>query len=247
MPANSIYYGQPSGMSAVATSAQSGYPAANVLTPQLGRSWRSVDTTANTVTVTWSTLVTVQALWLSDINFNGSVDYTTNGGTTWTNLGTISAFMDKWTGRYRGYLDVNLSINGIRFTPSASPLDSATYWRCGAAYVFTGITNLPRMPEMGMQVNPIYPYTRQDLANGKEAVATSGFDRLTFTFNYLRRYDQDMLEIVRRARAGTIGFALQPNNFTEVFAPVRYVENTLTDTFSQLNFTTPQIVLKEAV
>lgn len=244
-----LYYSKVGIVSATATDAASGYPASNVALESIGRPWRSLDTGAKDVTVTFSAATAVQALLLQDVNFGSCVVNKSPDGTTFSLVGTLTTYADKLTNRSRGLIVVNdPGVKALKISISAgTPLDALAYWRIGAIYVFASTSALPRMPDFGMKTRALYPKVAQTLANGLIAQASVGADILELSMPYWRHYDQDVIEMLRRARVGTVGLSLVPTNYNELVLPVKHVMPQLEESFGFLDLTSLQIDLRESV
>lgn len=235
-----IFYGKILPASVAATSAQSNNPASYAALEAIGRAWYSTDLTGNDLTLNFGSAQTLAGVLLQDVNFASCiVKVSTDGVTFPTTVGTLTTYADKLTGRRRGFLAfASSSILAVRFTIAAgSSTDALTYWRVGSAYVYTSTSAFARLPDYQVQVQAIYPQVQSELANKKIAQAITGADLLTITLPFERKFDQDIFEIVRRARTGTIALAWQPNNFPELVLPVRYYGQSQAESFDYVDYT----------
>lgn len=245
-----LYYGKITPSAFSATTAATGYPASNIGNESIDMPWKA--TVAGTgdpsdVIFTLSVAQMVKGLLLSDVNFASAAVAKSPDGTTYSSVGTITSYADKWTDRRRALIVVNdANVKTLKITVSAgTPLDGTTQWRIGAGYLFSSTVALPRMPDFGMKVRAIYPKVQTELANKQLPQALTGVDILELSLPYNRRYDQDVLEMLRRARGGTVGLSLVPTNYTELVLPVYHVANNIEETLGMLDVSQLTIDLRE--
>lgn len=231
-----------------ATSAAAGYPATNVGREALGHHWRSTSVAGTTnLDQTWATAATVAAILVSDANFATCTVHTSTDGSAWSgSIGTLSTHADKTTGRRRGIFAVNTAgLRGIRLGISGAPTDGLAYWRIGAAHLFATTVTLPRDPEIGTRVRTLYAQLMTELPNRQASRAGTGLDLLTLVLPFQREYNEDCLELVRRARAGTVGIELNNTDYPELALPVRHHLSEAEEAWSSFRQTETTIELRE--
>jgi hypothetical protein len=234
---------------AAASSAAAGYPASNVTREEIDRPWLSVGLGLSTVTLTWPAATNVAAVLLEDVNFAAATIYRSVDAVAFTNPTAIAIVADKHIGRRRGLLRVNVAgLRGIRVEIAAgASTDGAAAWRIGAAYPFSAETLLTRNFDNGAQIRSAIPKVSRDLANGRSAQAATGSEFLELMLPFDRKYDQDVQEITRRARAGTVGLALEDPLYTEFSLPLRHVGTTQTESLSKFSRSEVSLELRERV
>lgn len=232
-----------------ATEAAAGYPATNAGREGLGLPWRSTTAGANNVDQTWATASFVGAILVSDVNFASAPVQTSTDGSTWgASIGTLTTTADKHTGRRRGLFVVNTAgLKGIRLAISGTPTDGLAYWRIGAAYLFTTTVTMPRDPEIGTRIRPLYAQISSELPNRQIAHAVTGFDVLALSMPFQREYTEDCLELVRRARAGTVAIELNNVDYPELVLPVRHYAGEAEEAWSSYRLTETTIELREVI
>lgn len=230
-----------------ASSSAAGFPANNVGREEIGRHWRSTSTGASTLDLTWTAAATVAAVLVTDVNFSScNVHVTTDGSSFGGSIGTLSTFADKFTGRRRGVIAVNLAnLKGIRLSISGTPTDGAAYWRVGSEYIFGTSLTLPRDPEMGTSVRSLFAQVSFELPNRKMARAFTGSHVIALSMPFQREYSEDALELVRRATAGTVGIELNNTDYPELVLPVRYYQAEGEEAWTSFRLTETSIELRE--
>lgn len=228
--------------SASATTEASGYPASNAGLESIRRPWRSTSLIETTVVLNIAS-ATAAAVLLTDVNFASATIKNAADAT----LGTLTSAADKLTGRRRGLLVAAIAATtAIKVViPAGTPTDGAAFWKIGAAYIFaTGVT-LPRDPENGCSLESIFPKLSTELPNGQIAEAALGDDVLVLTLPFKREYNEDGLELARRARAATIGLAINTDNYPELCLPVRFRAGRLAEQFPVYRVTESTVPLRE--
>jgi hypothetical protein len=243
-----LYHSKVDARSTAATSAQTGYPAANVALESITRNWRSVDATANDVTVTFNAAGVLAALLLTDVNFASCTVLKSADGIAYSVVGTLTTFADKLTGRRRGLIEINdPTVKAYRITiASGTPTDGLTYWRIGSAYPFSLSSVQPRNADYGARVHAIFPKLSTELPNKQVAQAITGPDILELSFPFDRSASEDVLELLRRGRAGTVGVAAEVTNYPEFLCPMRYVDEEQEEVLDTYNRSKLSIRMREA-
>jgi hypothetical protein len=243
-----LYYSKVAAATAAATSAQAGYPATNVALESITRNWRSVDTTGNDVTVTFAAAGALASLLLTDVNFASCAVLKSPDGSAFSAVGTLTTFADKITGRRRGLIEINdPTVKAYRITiSSGTPTDGLAYWRIGSAYPFGASSAQPRNADYGARVRGIFPKLSTELSNKQVAQAATGPDILQIVFPFDRSASEDVLELLRRGRAGTVGVAAEVTNYPEFLCPMRYVDEEQEETLDTYNRSKLSITMREA-
>lgn len=230
-----FYYTKLAGLSWSATDAQAGYPASNAGLESIARDWRAVDAGTKDWVVNFAAATTVQALLLEDVNFASAAVLKSPDGSSFSSVGTLTTYADKLTGRRRGLIVVNdANVKALKVTiTSGSTMDGLTYWRVGASYPFAAVSTLARMADYGMRVRAIFPKVSVELPNKQIAQAVTGADILAVSMSFNRQFDEDVLELQRRARVATVGLSLGLSDYPELVFPARYIDEGVEDA---LNF-----------
>jgi hypothetical protein len=241
-----IYTGKLTPAAFVATSEAAGYPASNVGSESVAMPWKATSTGANDFTITWPSAQTVAAILVNDVNFASCPVQKSPDAAAYSAAGVLTTYADKLTGRRRGLIVINdANVRGIKLQISGTPTD-AIAWRIGALYPFSIETAMPRMPEYGASVRGIFPGLRNELPNGQVAQASTGEDVLVISMQFDRRYDEDALELMRRARIGAVGLSLAPDNFPELVLPVRFYGEQQGETLAHFDYAESTLELREA-
>ncbi len=204
--------------SASATTEATGYPASNLALESISRPYRSTSLIQHTITLNIAS-ATVAAVLLTDCNFASATIQNAAG----VSQGTLTTYADKLTGRRRGVLVAAISATtAIKVViPAGATTDGAAYWRSGAAHLFAVNATLPRAPSRGVQLRPIYPRVSTELPNQQIAEASTGPDLLSLSLPFTRSASEDVWELLRQARAATVGLAVS-SRYPELVLPVRY-------------------------
>jgi hypothetical protein len=229
-----FYHTKVAGATATATTEAAGYLASNALLESIGRPWRATGTGATDYVMTWASGKTIAAILVQDVNFASCAVLTSTDAVAYSAAGTLTTHADKLIGRRRGLIVLNGSgLRGVKLTISAgTPTDGLSYWRIGAANPFAIAVTFPRGPGGDMRVRALYAQLRNDLPNRLVSVATTGNDVLSVSLPFKRDASRDALELVRRARAGTVGLALGLAEYPELVLPVRHVEEAQEESFA---------------
>lgn len=156
------------------TGAQTDYGAANLESESINRPWRSIDTTQQDIAFNFAVGKTIQAVFVSDVNFASAQVHLRIGGAAYGYLADFTTYAGK-EGRRRGYLVVNtanVTALLIRILNGAST-DGLAYKRIGAMYTFSAVVTLPPGPEWGYNAKWIKPRILTPLSNGQRAVAST--------------------------------------------------------------------------
>lgn len=244
-----LYHTKVSASSVIATTAQSGFPANNVLREEIGRPWKATSGGANDLTLTWGVASNVAAVMLQDVNFDTCNILTSADGSSFAGSTACASLFDKKIGRYRSLLVINTAgRRGVRISIGAgTPNDGSGAWKIGAVYIFGVESVQARMPEYGTRVDAMKPKHRIDLENGRVAVAIAGPEALVLSLPFDRRASEDLLELVRRAATATVGLYLAPTNYPELIAPVRYVSDRQEETHTSFDHSAVSVEVMEAV
>jgi hypothetical protein len=242
-----LYYGRVTAVSWSVTNAQDGYPASNVSLESIGRPYKSTGAGAVDLVINFSAAAAVAAILLQDVNFASCTIAKSPDGTAFSSVGTLTTNADKWTGRRRGVLEINdPTVKAIKISIGAgTPTDGTSTWRLGSAYPFGSVVTMPRESDYHARVEALYPKVRTELANQQVAVATTGADLLVLSLPFTRASDQDVLELVRRGRLGTVGVTLSNTNYPELAMPMRYVEESQAETLDFYRYGSLSIELRE--
>lgn len=243
----SFYYGKRTVSSATATTAAAGYPASNVGLESIARPWRATGVTGEDVVLNFSAADPAAAVLLEDVNFESCAVLKSVDGSAFTSVGTLATYADKITGRRRGLLVIDdATVKAVKLTISAgAATDGLAYWRIGAGYVFSSAATMPRSAGLDMRVRGLFPQVRADLPNAQVAVATTGSDALGLSIPFKRMHSQDALELLRRARAGTVGLNLGLGDYPEFVLPVRHIEGQQEEAFPQYRISQFTVELRE--
>ncbi len=239
-----LFYDKRTITSSSATTEASGYPASNAALESITRPWRSTTLVEHTYTQNMAS-ATAAAVIITDGNFASCTVKNAANAT----LGTITTNVDKLTGRRRGILVATIAATtAIKLViPAGTPTDGAAYFKVGSMYVFGSSSTLPKSPGMGTKVRAIFPAVRADLPNGQVAQAAIGSDILVLSMPFIREYSQDGLEILRRARVGTVGLDIEHTDYPELVLPVRYFGGAQEEDFFNLQVTQTTLELREVV
>jgi hypothetical protein len=159
---------------ATATSAASGYAATNVLLQALGAPWRSTSTALQDVVIDLGSAQTPRGIGVQDTNATSIVIASSADNITYTDRATLDLTNVDRFNRRRGCAGVNTSARYWRLRiASATAPDGLAYWRIGAVYVFGAVTDVIP-PQYGFSVRSNHNESREQLANGREAIAAIG-------------------------------------------------------------------------
>jgi len=196
---------------ATATSAASGYAATNVLLQALGAPWRSTATTQQDVIIDLGSAQTPRGIGVQDTNATSIVIASSADNITYTGRATLSLTNVDRFSRRRGCAAVNTSARYWRLRiASATPPDGLAYWRIGAVYVFGATTDIVA-PQYGLTVRNNHAETRQQLDNGREAVAAIGnrFDVINGKFLVTKTGEMVIGSLLEEIRRGAVWMDLQ--------------------------------------
>jgi hypothetical protein len=242
-----FYHTKVAGASATATTEAAGYLAPNALLESIARPWRATGAGNTDYVMTWGSGKTIAAVLVQDVNFASCAVLTSTDAVAYSAAGTLTTYADKLTGRRRGLIVLNgTGLRGVKLTISAgTPTDGLGYWRIGAAYPFETAVTMSRIAAGETRVRALYAQLRTDLPNRQVSVATTGNDALGLALPFKREPDRDALELVRRARAGTVGLALGLAEYPELVLPVRHVEEMQEEAFPVYRMTQFTAELRE--
>lgn len=216
-----LYYSKIIATAAAATTSAAGYPPANVMLEAIRAPWKATGVGANDHDLTWPAGSNLAGVILEDVNFAAATLFRSADGVTFpTNVGAITSYADKHTGRRRALVIVGAAgVRGIRTAIGAGASTDGLPWRIGAIYPFALSTVLARNFDYGSRVSSGFPQVRRDLPNGQVARAATGPKFLTLSLDFDRRFDQDVLELARRGADGTIGIDLNDPDYPEITIP----------------------------
>lgn len=196
---------------ATATSAASGYAATNVLLQALGAPWRSTATTQQNVVIDLGSAQTPRGIGVQDTNATSIVIASSPDNITYTDRATLDLTNVDRFNRRRGCAGVNTAARYWRLRiASATPPDGLAYWRIGAVYVFGAVTDIVA-PQYGLTVRSNHAETRQQLDNGREAVAAIGnrFDTLSGRVGVLSTGSMVIGSLLADIRQGAVWLDMQ--------------------------------------
>lgn len=236
--------------SSAASSAQTGFGAANVNSTAIARAWRSADTGATTLDLIFASNPAVTSLLLQDVNFTSATIFTSTDGVTFpTNAGTVTTYQDKKiSGRRRGIFAVNASVKGVRFAIAAgTPADNLGYWRVGAAYAFKTSTNIPKQANIGASVKTKRPLVVNEPSNGNRAIAAAGaqYNELTLSYNPVNA--DNFSSIIGALQNDVCAIDFQLPVLPGMVFPVSLKESEIDEIISQMDRSDLQITLVEIV
>jgi hypothetical protein len=161
-------------VTASATSAAAGYPATNALLQSIGAPYRATVTTQTDLILDLGTAQTPRGIGVMDTNATSIVIASSPDNITYTDRATLDLTNVDRFNRRRGCAGVNTSARYWRLRiASATPPDGLAYWRIGAVYVFGAVTDIVS-PQYGFSVRSNHNESREQLANGREAIAALG-------------------------------------------------------------------------
>lgn len=242
-----LFYNRVTAVAWSVTNALEGYPASNVSLEAVDRPYKSTGSGVVDLVITFAAAVNVAALLLQDVNFASCTVLKSADGSSFTSVGTLTTYADKWTGRRRALIEINdASVKAVKISIGAgTPTDGTSTWRIGSAYPFGASSTLPRMADYNTRVKAIYPKVRTELENKQVAQATTGADILVVSLPFLRASSDDVLEMVRRGRIGTIGFTALSTNYPELALPLKYVDEEQTESLDFFNYGRLDIEMRE--
>lgn len=242
----SIYYEKTVAVNVLSTTSAVGYPATNAALESLSRPWRSTSTGANDLTLHFQAAGSVKALLVQDANFASCSVLKSADGAAFSSVGTLTTYADKLTARRRGIIVIDdNNVKAVRLSiSSGTPTDGESFWRA-KAYPFASASSVSGHFLTGARVDAIFPEVRSVLANEKVALASTGEAVLVLTIPALRQYNEDILEVVRRARAGTVAIDFQLVDYPEMVLPVRFVAGKQGEELAQYRITKQTIELRE--
>jgi hypothetical protein len=244
-----IYYSKLSPSSVSATTAQGGFPPTNASLEAIGRPWLATSAGANDLILNLAAAQNVAGLLLQDVNFAAASIFKSADGSTFSLVGTFTSYADKITGRRRGLIVINdPTVKAVKISiGSGSTTDGTTGWRVGAAYIFGASAALARLPQYHTKPRGVFPTITTPLPNGQVAQAVTGQDILELSMPFDRRFDEDVLDLVRRCRKATVGLFLAPNNYPELVLPVRFIKEELEEDMDVADYTAVTVELRERV
>ena len=207
-----------------ATSAATGYPASNLLTPSVGKPWRSTSTSGQNIDIDLGTARTAPVIGIQGANAASCTLSYGSTGYTDTSAGTQTLSLDRH-GRRKASLALAGSVRYIRLVfGAAAPDDGAAYFQLGALHIFGSTLTLAEAPLIGSDTAGNFPQTRIDLPNGNAFAIDRGsaWQRITLRFRPLRTVDME--EVQRKARAATCWLDLDDTASRELQWPVRSIE-----------------------
>lgn len=231
-----------------ATTSQAGAGPDNLATEGLARPWLATAAGANAVTITLAAPATIQSLLLHDVNFASATVEKSVDGVAWTAAGVLTPAAND-AGRMRGLLVVaGAGLLALRIHIAAgAPLDGATSWRIGAAYLFGASTALPVAPRIGYSVKTRRAVIGEELANNQVPLARTGYDADVIEMVYERKYGESLAALVERAKAGTVALAMDLVDWPEQVWPVRYVDRESTENYFRVHKAQRTIAVREVV
>lgn len=195
--------------SVTATSAASGYAAANVRESMVDKPWRSTSNALQNLDIDLGSSRSVVAVCVQGTNapsLTVFADPTPNPPTT--NRGTLTLSQDN-NARRKGILEFAASVRYIRLQMPATSVvadDDGTvqnYYWIGAVYVFEATLTLPRDPLYGQStIQHLRPQTSIDLDNGQNVTSNDGAPISLIQLGFSGRSDQDIERAARLARLG---------------------------------------------
>lgn len=242
-----LYYDLVVPTSAAATSAQAGFPASNACTPFIEMPWRSKNTTAQDLTVSFPAGA-VAGVILQDVNFATCTVKSTANGVAF-DAGVAMATYANPLGRRRGAILLALAGKvGVRISiPAGATTDGLPYFRVGSVLVFMNSAKLATAPAKGYGVDMQMPQEASVLRNGQDSQANMGpmFDRLEFSF--LQKYNQDFSFMLQALRRGICGLDMELTNFPDQIWPVRQTGNAVKREYPKANSYRFSLSLREIV
>lgn len=195
-------------MSISATTAATGYPAINMLSPRIARAWRSTSTAQQQIVVDLGADVAVASVWIQSCNAAGCTVEKKLAVGSYVSVGTLTIYQEP-TGRRKGWLAVPGTYRYLRLTIAAgTPVDGAAYWEAGAIYVFSSMLQLPKSPQWGVSISTTYPQITQVMPNGRTITANAGQPCSRIFLEFASEPAQDVAVLLREARHSTVGFSL---------------------------------------
>lgn len=243
-----IYTGKVLASGWAATSSQPGYTPDNLASEALAKPWRSTDLSANTVTVTFPAPSSILALFLHDVNFAQATIEKSADGVAWSAVGVANTYRGRES-RSRGLIFIaDPAVKAWRFTPVGGvSTDGLTYWRAGASYHYSGGFTIPAPFQFGYEPVFTYPEVRTELPNGGLARASTGTPYHQISVPFRPRDDEDLEQMQRLARAGTVLLDLVMGNYPWQLWPVRLIDDKISERFAQPKYSDVVYTFREMV
>jgi len=231
-----LYYNRIAPGSYSATSAASGYAAANVDGYAIGRPWRSTSTAANDLQANFG-LQTLRGIMVQDTNIaTPSVYYIASGGAS-VLLSSPGVPPQEPNGRRKILVACNVSAQGCKLNAaSATPTDGASYHSVGSLYAWGAVLSLACDPLTGSSIRRARPRVQADLDNGQRADAKTGpayADSIKLRFRVQAGQDLEVIE--RLADGGVCGLDLGIANRRDLAWPVMCQARSLERAMSRAN------------
>lgn len=217
-----VYSGMLTPVSATASTAASGYAAANALIPGVNRGWKSTGTGSQWITVDLGASLAVVGVALQAIdgaNIGVSV-YADNAAAPTTYRGVMSIGSDA-NARSKGIFAFSATVRYIRCYVAGSSTVGV-----GSIFVFTAATNLNRGPLYGQTtITPITPQVSNELPNGIIETYATGSATTEISMGFGPAPTDDLDAVRRAARAGPCWLDFGLSNQRDRQWPVRHVED----------------------
>ena len=244
-----LYTKKVSPTSTSATTAQASYTTDNLSIQSVKQNYRASNNAATDIFLNFSAAKAVTGLLLQDVNFTTATIYQTTDGTTYTLVGTMTAYQDKKIpDRRRGIIPLAATVKGIKISiAAATPADGLVYWRIGTAYVFTGSIAFPSQPTYGAHVKSRRPLVTNEPSNGNRAVASAGAQFNEIALPFIPQATENFQTIISALQNTVCGLDMQLNGMQEMVWPVSQKEAEIDESFDDFNRTKIQLNLMEAV
>lgn len=245
MPA-SLAFGKRSATAYSATTSQAGYGPDNLGLESLARPWRSADTTAQDVVLTFAAAAPLHTLHLHDVNFAAADVYKSVDGVAYNLVGALSAYQGK-EGRRRGAIVINdATVKAVKISiANGAATDGLAYKRIGAAYAFSSVAIVGAPFQFPYAARFLYPQVRSQLPNGQTPAASTGMGFHLVEVPWRPFDNEDLEPVVRRARAATVLLNLGMANYPAQLWPVRLEEDQMEESFSAPRTSDLKLIFRE--
>ena len=239
-------------ITATASSAAAGYPATNVLTGKVLKTWRSTSsaTTEYLIIDLGASTSNPNTLCISGLTMSNVSIYADNTSNPTTLVGTYICAADA-QGRYKVsiVLPSSPSYRYIKIKPNTgTPTDGASYWTIGPVDLFTASLSFARDPIFGeSSLDTNTPQTSATLDNGIIVRDGTGPSYMTPTLNFSGGSGDNHEQIAMLARSGLCWLDLGIASNRGLQWRVKHYEPKVTRKLTAYNRETVQIALKEEV